>query len=254
MESVALYSETIGNGFPLVMLHGWGQSSKALKPLADLLSQQSRVILIDLPGFGRSASPKEVWSTHDYARYISNYLKRMGVRQFDLLGHSFGGKISISLTSLYPDRVNRLILLASSGLKRRLTLPQILRKNLLKYAASSLKIIDSMAKTQLFQNYFVPKYGSADYQKAGAMRAILVKTVNEDISLQMASIVAPTLILWGENDEETPPEIAERMHNLIPYSQLQLFPGKGHQLFADCGSHLCASYILPFIKEGQIDV
>lgn len=253
MELKDLHVEVIGKGFPLVLLHGWGQSSQALKPLAELLSHQSKVILVDLPGFGRSSTPTNAWSTQDYAHYIAKFLKEQGIEKFDLLGHSFGGKISISLASLYPNRVRQLILIASAGLKTHLSIYDSIHRKLLKYVAVSLKSIDQIGKTQLFQDYFVPRFGSRDYQQAGSMREILVKTVNEDVTPQIRRIVSPTLILFGSDDLETPPECGERMNVLIPHSILRVFPGKGHQLFADCGSHLCASYILPFLKADAME-
>lgn len=253
MEPKDLHVEVIGKGFPLVLLHGWGQSSQSLKPLAQLLSHQSKLILVDLPGFGHSSLPTQTWSSQDYAHYIAKFLKEQGIEKFDLLGHSFGGKISISLASLYPNRVRQLILVASSGLKRRLSIYESIRSKLLKYMAISVKNVDRVAKTQLFQNYFIPRFGSKDYQQAGSMRAILVKSVNEDVTPQIKCIVSPTLILWGSDDQEAPVEFAERMNKLIPQSTLHVFPGKGHQLFADCGAHLCASYILPFLKADAME-
>ena len=82
------------------------------------------------------------------------------------------------------------------------------------------------------------------------MRAILVKSVNEDFAKQFEekAIVAPTLILWGEQDQETPKDMAMRLHDMIASSKLYIFPHKDHYVFQECGSHLCAYYIRSFLR------
>jgi pimeloyl-ACP methyl ester carboxylesterase len=81
------------------------------------------------------------------------------------------------------------------------------------------------------------------------MRNILVKTVNEDQTDSSHHIIAPTLILNGENDTQTPVEMAQRLHKYIRNSQLILLPGKDHFPFLGEGAHLCASYIRRFLMS-----
>lgn len=244
-----LYTDRIqGNGPPLLMLHGWGMSLEDIKPLGHLLSPQADIHLVDLPGFGHSPYPGEVWNSFQYANRLVAYLNENNIDQIDLLGHSFGGKVALSLANLYPTRVRKLILIATSGLIRQRNVQQYCRFMAIKLLGKNLKYFDSLFGTKLFFDYFAPRFGSADYKKAGAMRQILVKSVNEDLSKQIATIKTPTLILWGEKDEETPPEVAHRLHKLIKNSTLLLLPGKGHWLYRDVGAHLCAHYIAPFLR------
>lgn len=237
-------------GHPLLILHGWGNSSESLKPLGELLTRQSQVHLVDLPGFGKSKAPTKVWSAFHYAEQLIAYLDEQKMEKTDLLGHSFGGKIAMCLAARYPDRVRRLVVLSSSGLKRKRSLLQRLRFKFLKWSGKGVKCLDRTFQTHLFQTYFVPRFGSADYQKAqGILKSILVYSVNEDISPTAISISTPTLILWGENDAETPIEMAYQLHGLIKRSKLLVLPCKGHHPFQGVGSHLCAYYILPFLED-----
>jgi pimeloyl-ACP methyl ester carboxylesterase len=236
-------------GSPLIMLHGWGQSINSLWILGELLSAYRKVHLIDLPGFGKSPKPPEDWSTLEYAQCILKYMDDNGLAQADLLGHSFGGRICLRLASNYPQRVSKLILVDSHGLKSQRSVKAHFYGFAISRMGRLLKLIDKLFSTHSFEHWFAPKFGSRDYKDAGSMRNILVKTVNEDQADAVQSIVAPTLILNGEKDTETPVEMAQRLHKYIRNSQLIILPGKDHFPFIGEGAHLCASYIRKFLMS-----
>ncbi len=247
-----LHVEKIGSkGHPVLLLHGWGHSLQSLKPLGELIAHESQVHLIDLPGFGGSEIPPSIWGSADYADRILEYIEKEKLGVVDLIGHSFGGKVSMSLAARYPQKVRNLILMGTSGLFRRRSFKEQCRFQAILWTGKILKAVDALLGTQLFKQKFAPKFGSADYKQAGALRPILVKTVNEELSELIKTIKTPTLLLWGEQDGETPPEVAHRLHQLIEGSRLLVFPGKDHHLYKDVGSHLCAHYILPFLSQGN---
>jgi pimeloyl-ACP methyl ester carboxylesterase len=247
---VSLHSETLGKGkSSLIMLHGWGQESTQLRYLAEKLAAQRKVHLIDLPGFGKSEAPKKVWSSFDYAQRLIDYLDKENIERADFLGHSFGGKIALSLAIQHPTRIHRLVLLAPSGLRPYRSLKQNCRLEILKWAAGIAKRLDCFLGTQIFPTLFISRFGSADYKNAGVLRPILVRSVNEDLSPFLHKILAPTLILWGDKDTETPKEMGERMKGLISQSTLLRFPYHAHDLFKDTGAHLCAFHISPFLRK-----
>jgi len=249
-RAVSLHSETFGKGeAPLIMLHGWGQESSHLRYLAEKLSHQCKVHLIDLPGFGKSEAPDGVWSSFDYAQRLIDYLDEENIEKADFLGHSFGGKVAFSLAIRHPTRIHRLVLLAPSGLLPRRSLTQGFRLKLIKWSGRIAKAADHLLGTQIFPSIFISRFGSADYIKAGGLRPILVRSVGEDLSSYLHKIVAPTLILWGDKDTETPSEMGERMRSLISHSSLLRFPHHGHDLFKDVAAHLCAFHISPFIRS-----
>ena len=251
-EKVELFVERLGvKGPHVIILHGWGCSIEQMRPLGELLSHKMQVHLIDLPGFGRSTTPEETWSSFDYAQRLVRYLKEKNILSAHLVGHSFGGKVAMSMAKDYPVTVSTLTLLASSGLKRSRSLKDKVRMKAIVLAGTLFKAIDNTCGSSLFETKIAQRYGSPDYRNAGPMRPILVKSVNEDLSETAKAIKQPTLLLWGENDVDTPPTMGRRFHELISGSTLYVFPGKNHHLYQEGGSSLCASYILPFIANQE---
>jgi pimeloyl-ACP methyl ester carboxylesterase len=230
---------------PLVALHGWGQSMASLQPLAQKLAWDREVILIDLPGFGRSAWSGEDWNTRDYALCLLNALDRWGLPRVDLLGHSFGGRIGLRLASQWPGRVGRLILVDSAGIPRRRPWGQRLRHHAVRAIGVACHLLPGSAATGWYRR----RFGSQDYLAAGHLRPTLIKTVTEDQTPGLSHITAPTLLLWGELDDTTPPEMAHRFHRLIRGSRLELLPELGHTPFVGPGVHACAQLVREFLQE-----
>lgn len=233
-------------GTPVVILHGWGQSLESVRQLGELLGRFGEAHLIDLPGFGLTPKPPSDWDTKQYAEFVLKYLNDNQLDLVDLVGHSFGGNIAIRLTSKCPARVRSLILINSGGLKRTQTLKGRLRVAFINVLRKVIKRVDRLFNLNIYETWFVNRFGSRDYKNAGPLRNILVKTVNEDVSDDAKKITTPTFILWGEKDEETPIEMAQRLHQLITSSKLTVLPGKDHYPFSGAGAHLCAHYILKF--------
>lgn len=245
-------------GPTVLMLHGWGRSLESLRPLGELLSESCRVVLMDLPGFGSSPLPLAAsnegggWSTDDYALRVKAGLDAAGIDRCVLLGHSFGGRVSIRLAARYPGLAQGIVLIGSHGLRVQRPLTQRLRAKAIKMMVSIAKRVDGLVGTRLFAHYLAPSFGSRDYLAAGDLRKTLVKTVNEDLALQTGMLSAPTLLLWGEDDTETPPSLARTFNRLIAGSDLYIFPHKGHDPFADVGSHLLCGYIERFFTQRGI--
>lgn len=236
---------------PLVMLHGWGHSLIDLHLLGELLGETGKVYLLDLPGFGKSPEPGEVWGTAEYADAVFQFMDQQGLAQADLFGHSFGGRVSIQMAATSPERIRRLILCNSAGLRMQPTLKKRLRIGAIRKTAAFVKTIDKTFGTSLFQNRFTPRFGSADYKRAsGMLRSILVRTVNEDLSELLPAIRSETLLLWGSLDTETPIEAGRSMRRLIPQSELIELENHGHEPFRGVGAHLLTYYTVPFLERG----
>ena len=89
-----------GEGQDIVLLHGWGQNIKVMEPLAKRLNGY-RITIIDLPGFGLSEEPPTSYSVSDYADYVHELLESLEIKNPILIGHSFGGRVSIIYGSKY---------------------------------------------------------------------------------------------------------------------------------------------------------
>jgi pimeloyl-ACP methyl ester carboxylesterase len=236
---------------PLVALHGWGRDHQSLMTLAQLLSESRDVYLLDIPGFGQSPIPEMnsfIPSSFDIARWVLKRLDQENIQVFDLLGHSFGGKVAFSMASENSLRVHRLILMAASGMKTRHPWKKWARLKALRLAAKLLKIVDHFFHSHFFKNWFSPKFGSKDYLSSQKMRPVLVRSIQEDLEGVLKTISTPTLLLWGEKDEDTPFEIALRMQKALPKAQLRSLPLASHQLMDDSPS-LCAYFIESFLMS-----
>lgn len=210
------------DGKTLVFLHGWGQNIEMMKRLADNF-QNNDVIIVDFPGHGRSEEPKEVWTLYDFTEMIHELLKSLDVENPILIGHSFGGKVSLIYASKY--NIDRLILFGS---------PFKTKKN-----PNSLKVkfLKKMKNAPVMKNFaeFAKKHmGSEDYRNASSvMRDILVKHVNEDITQLVKRIKCPTIIIWGDNDKAVPLEDAYELSSFIKDSAVIVYDGCTHYAYLE---------------------
>ena len=206
----------------LVFLHGWGQNIEMMKPVGDKI-KNNRIIIIDLPGFGDSPEPNEIWSMYDYADMVHELLDSLDVSNPILLGHSFGGKISLIYASKY--KTNKLVLFGSpfkQNIKKLSTKTKVLK---------SLKKVPGLNKLEGFAKKHI---GSRDYKQASPfMRKILVDHVNLDITEEVKKIKCPTIIIWGSLDEEVPIEDAYELEKLISDAAVIEYPGCSHYAYLE---------------------
>ena len=221
--------QVAGEGETVVLLHGWGAESNSFTPIFEWLSPSYRVYALDLPGFGLSEPPLTGWNATDYARCLSAFFDKIGIDKAHLIGHSYGGRISIVMAAEAPENVDKLILVNSAGLKRR---------NAKYYMRVSLsKIGRLLRRCGTFGNNWADtlseRAGSTDYRNAGTMRATLVKSVKQDLRPLLPKIRASTLLIWGENDKDTPISFGKIMEKEIPDTELVILKDAGHFSYLD---------------------
>lgn len=232
VDSIALTYKLAGEGRPLLILHGWGSSSDAWVEVQERLVQGGyRVCVPDLPGFGKSDPPPRPWGVGDYARFVANVAHRLSMERFFLIGHSFGGRIGIRLTTLHPERAIGLVLCASAGIKSRRTLKLLLFLALAKGgdALLSLPLLSYLHEPARKGLYLL--VGERDYYRAqGVMRETMKKVIEEDLRPDLGKITVPTLIVWGDRDRVIPLSDAHIMKEEIPDATLEIVEGAGHRL------------------------
>ena len=210
-------------GKDVVLLHGWGQNIEMMEPIANPLEKSNRLIILDLPGFGASEEPKEVWSIEDYADMVHELLKELNVEKPNMIGHSFGGKITLMYASKYE--VNRIILLASPYKKS--TKKPSLKVRILK----KMKNIPGLGT---IAEKIKSKMGSTDYKNASpTMRNILVKHINTDIVEDIKKITCPSFIIWGDKDDAVPVSDAYDLEKIIKDSGLTIYEGCTHYAYLE---------------------
>jgi len=107
-----------GEGPAILVLHGWGGSSDSWLAFQGILAEKGyKVVVLDFPGFGKSVTPPQPWNLDDYTSFVLDFAEKLGLEQFFLVGHSFGGRISIKFVIKHPQKVKKLILCDSAGVK-----------------------------------------------------------------------------------------------------------------------------------------
>jgi pimeloyl-ACP methyl ester carboxylesterase len=207
----------------IVLLHGWGQNIEMMKQIGDRLKKNNRIIIVDLPGFGMSDEPSTIWLLNDYVECIKELLDNLEISNPMLIGHSFGGKISLLYASKY--KVEKLVLFGSPF------------KQEIKKMSLKTKVLKFLKKVPVINNLegFAKKHiGSRDYREASEfMRKILVEHVNLDIEEDVKKIKCPTLIVWGTMDQEVPIERAYELEKLISDSAVIPYEGCSHYAYLE---------------------
>ncbi len=223
-----------GKGQDVLILHGWGANINTVLPIVNILKDKFRVHALDLPGFGKSQEPNEPIDSFKYADIVKKYMDNMGIEKVTLIGHSFGGKLSIILGSKYPEIVDKIVLVNSAGLKPRRGLKYYIKVYSFKTLRFFYKNFFFWLKNEEKMEKFYSKFGSTDYKDAsGVMRKILVIVVNENLLDLLGKIKAPTLLIWGDKDQATPLYMGKIMEKQIPDSGLVIFEGAGHFSYLD---------------------
>jgi pimeloyl-ACP methyl ester carboxylesterase len=236
------------NGLLFVWAHGWGQDGRAFDGIVSSLSSVGSHLILDLPGFGRAEIPPSDWGTADYADAAAKLIEpRRGHGKIIWVGHSFGGRVGIQLAARHPDLLDALVLVASAGLPRKRSPIEFARFKTRVYAFKTLKRIAPYLGISVdsLRQYF----GSADYKSAGPMRSILMKVIRENLSDVAAKVQCPTLLIYGEKDSETPPEIGERLSALIRGSELKILPDQDHYSLLGAGRHVVSKRIMEFVSK-----
>ena len=239
---------TKGNGEPVFLLHGWGCNGEIFKSIQEVLATAYTTYSFDFPGFGASDEPTAVWGVEEYTRMVEQFAKDNGIERPALIGHSFGGRVSIVYAS--RNDVSRVMLVDAAGIKPKRPFKYYWKVYTFKTMKWLCNTFLPKAKAQAIIDKRRKGAGSSDYNNASPMmRAILSKVVNEDLKHLMPSIKAPTLLFWGNLDTATPLSDAKTMEKLIPDAGLVVAHGTGHFSFLE-NPGLFTAVIKNFFKIG----
>ena len=220
-----IYYQSTGKGPDLIMLHGWKQDLSTFWPVVELLKTSFTLWLIDLPGFGRSAKPKDSWKVADFADLIAGFIKQEKISKPIVLGHSVGGRIAIKLAAKYPDCLSRLILEDAAGIppsNSSLKLPFYIAAKIIKQFLPNWFNLKSRLRHKLYRSL------QSDYDDAGELKQVFLNLISEDLTPDLKKIVTETLVIWGENDDMVPQQDGLSMYQLIKSSRLEIIDGAGH--------------------------
>ena len=217
-----------GQGPSFLILHGWGSKAERWQEVGGLLVQRGyRVIVPDLPGFGKSEKPNFAWGLDDYANFVDNLAVSLELERFYLLGHSFGGALAVKYGLKFPKKVDKLFLVGAACLRKK-----SLKKKIFWLLTKPLKIFSFLPGFNFFKKGFYRfLVRKSDYPYAkGIMKDIYLRIIKEDLSDVLPRVEIPTLIIWGEKDDLVPLKDAHLIKERIPNSYLAVIPQGDHHL------------------------
>ena len=226
VDSLAVEYMDEGQGPILLMLHGWANSLHSFDAITALLSPNYRVIRLDIPGFGESELPPHPWYTKDYVECVRAFLAKLNVEPYAIVGHSFGGRITIKGVGTGRLQPQKIILIDSAGNARRDTPRVLFYKVLAKVGKAFSYLMPNSLYTALRKGLY--RRSGSDYLEAGALSQTFLNTVNEDLTNDAERIKVPALLLWGERDTMTPLEDGKRLAAAIPNARLEVFASLEH--------------------------
>ena len=227
VSGLAVEYEDIGAGKTIVMLHGWKDDLHTFDTITSSLSGRFRIIRVDLPGFGGSEAPKGDWMLDDYVGFVKDFFIKLNTRPDILVGHSFGGRITIKGIATNKLIAKKVVLISSAGVARRKTLKNSILTILAKIGRVATAIPPISFWKQKIRRKLYESIGS-DYFQAGDLRGTFRNIIKEDLSETAKSISIPTLIIWGSEDDTTPISEGERLSQIIFGSKLKVIDGAGH--------------------------
>ncbi|HKX66096.1 MAG TPA: alpha/beta fold hydrolase [Intrasporangium sp.] len=239
-----------GTGPAILFIHGLLGTNRNWSHLVTCLETSNRVLVPDLFGHGASDKPMGDYSLGSHAATLRDLLDRLDIDTVTLVGHSLGGGIALQFCYLFPERVDRLVLVSSGGLGRSVS--PLLRAATLPGAELVIPVIASGwvrsrlegLSAQLGRLGWRPAAdvreawrGFTSLSDADSRRAFLAttravidpggQTVTAHDHLPMKTDIR-TLVVWGTRDRMIPAWHATTAHNAIPSSRVELFEGAGH--------------------------
>jgi pimeloyl-ACP methyl ester carboxylesterase len=247
---IHFYAMGPAGGPPVVLVHGLGGRCEDWRNLAPYLVRAGfHVYMPDLPGFGRSDRPADFsYSIPDQAAVVLGFIDAMGLKQVDLGGWSMGGWVVQHIAAEHPERVARLMLFDSAGINET---PAWDTRLFTPASAGELDQFDALLMPHPPQ---VPGFIAADILRLSHHHAwIIRRALASMLSGQDATdnllpqLKMPVLIVWGNMDRMVPLSQGEKIHRLIPQSQLEVIPSCGHLAPVQCAD-LMGPKVAAFLK------
>ncbi len=210
----------------IVLLHGWGGNYQSFLPIYSAFDGYN-ILSLDFCGFGKSDKPNPNFTIFSYAEVVASLLKHLNLTNVILVGHSFGGRVALILSESNKEIVKKLILIDSAGIKPRFSVKKTLK--IFRYKFNKKLVEHNLRNVKCLE-----KFGSADYKMlSNDEKNVFSRVIKEDLSGFAKKIEQETLILWGENDKDTPLYMAKKLHKYIKSSKLFVVKSAEHFSYLD---------------------
>ncbi|MFN4298422.1 MAG: alpha/beta fold hydrolase [Thermaurantimonas sp.] len=215
-----------GEGHPLVLLHGLMGGLSNFDEVFNYFSKKGyRVLIPKLPLYSLPLISTNVTSL---AEHVIKFIKKIGIGPATLIGNSLGGHISLIITKNHPELVHSLVLTGSSGLYENAMGDTFPRRGDYEYVANKTRDVfynKEVATKELIDEVFAIVN---DRNKVLRTLSISKSAIRHNMAKDLEHMHLPVCIIWGENDQVTPPDVARKFHELLPNSELYWIPECGH--------------------------
>lgn len=207
----------------VIVLHGWTKNSDKWKPFLNALKGNKIFVdLLKIPGLTEKLD--KIWDLSDYTEWLKTAVDKEKDKVI-LIGHSNGGKIALSFINLYPEKVEKLILIDSAGIYHNEIFLRV-KRILFKTVA---KIGKRVTSSKLMKNLLYKVARESDYKDLDEKtKQTMINLISVDLKPILPQIKTPTLIIWGKDDKITPLSDAITMNNLIKNSKLKIIKDARH--------------------------
>ena len=230
-----IYISDTGQGFPLVLVHGYLGSSEMWSLQRDYLSKFFRVISPALPGFAESHEAESLDSINDMAKFVINIIDEKKIDNFNLLGHSMGGMIVQEIAKLAGDRINKLICFATGSIGEIPGRFETIDETRKKLKKDGIKISFSRVPQKWFvkgdkdKNYYLCENAVKNVSLETADNALIAMKNWSGIDY-LKNIKNQTLIVWGDRDTSYNFDQVDTLNKGITNSRLEIFKGCSHNV------------------------
>jgi len=213
-----------GDGAALILLHGAGGTARLWRRQIGVFSGKFRVLAIDLPGFGGTDEFPEIKDVKGYAVFLAAFLEDAGINRVSLVGSSMGGWAACWFALIYPEKVNKLVLVSPAGIYRSDNPPmsiQILLKEIMLWHGGSWNGHDKGENNELVRGL------------SSVKRLYDLGGMEPDLTGVLSMIKASTLIIWGDEDKVIPLSYSEIFRTGVINSKVKIIKGAGHLPYAE---------------------
>jgi pimeloyl-ACP methyl ester carboxylesterase len=264
MEGLSVHfrdeGQALVDSIPLVLIHGTSSSLFTWDAWVKELGSAYRIIRLDLPNYALTGSDgKTIFMGPDYAAFVARFLDRLSIKKCYMAGNSLGGEVTWQFARLYPERVEKMILIDAAGMPvapknspvgfRIAHMPVV--RDLVKYLTprtifeSSIRNVyaDPTKVTEAQINLY------ADMTLREGNRAALIRRFKVDKmsydnhSTNLSNVHTPTLIMWGAQDQLIPLDAAYQFATTLPNDTMVVFPNAGHVPMEELGKESAAAAI-----------
>lgn len=244
VNDLAISYQLSGNGKTLLFLHGWGDNQATFKALIAGLGKNFQVLTLDLPGFGASQAPPKAWNLDAYARCLDGFLAKLEVKPYAIIGHSNGGALAIRALAINELNAEKLVLIASAGIRNS----QPLKRRATKLVAKAGKATTFWLPVRTRQGLRKKLYGTvgSDMLVVPELSETFKLTVAQDVQADASKLTLPTLIINADSDPAIPIKDGQLLHQLIKGSRFVILHSKSHFIHQEQAESV-AKEILKFL-------